>query len=311
MTGKVMRNMLLLAKLETTAGTDSVPVAGTNDILARGIAPTPVNAEFADRNLIQPYFGHTGQVQVQGYSTIQFEVELAGAGAAGTAPKWGPLIQACGFSETITAATKVDYAPLTNNQKSVTIYCFLDGVKHAMVGCKGNVNFTLNAAGIPVMQFTFTGYTAIITDATNPTGTDYSGFKPPLAVNKVNTPTFTLHGASVKAKELTVDMANVINYRNYIGAEDVAFTDRKPAGNCLIEYDAMAIKNWWSISNLGTLGALAFAHGTVAGNIIELAAPKVQITTQGLQDDTGIAMIPLGLIFQPNAGNDELILTVK
>lgn len=161
------------------------------------------------------------------------------------------------------------------------------------------------------MQFTFTGYTAIVTDTANPAGSDYSGFIAPLAVNKVNTPTFTLHGASVKAKELSIDMANVINYRNYIGAEDVAFTDRKPAGSCLIEYDAMSVKNWWTISNLGTLGALAFTHGTTAGNIIELAAPKVQVSTQGLQDDTGIAMIPLNLSFQPNSGNDELILTVK
>ena len=308
---KVMRNILLLAKLETTSGVDAVPVAGTNDILAKGIAPTPVNAQFADRELMQPYFGNTGQVQVQGNSAIEFEVELAGAGAAGTAPKFGPLLQACGFSETITAATKVDYAPLTNNQKSATIYCFVDGVKHVMLGCKGNVAFTLNAAGIPTMKFTFTGFTATVTDSANPTGMDYSGFKPPLAVNKINTPTFTLHGAAVKAKELSIDMANVINYRNYIGTEDVAFTDRKPAGNCLIEYDSMATKNWWNISNAGTLGALAFTHGTVAGNIIQLAAPNVQVTTQGLQNDTGIAMLPLGLNLLPNTGNDELIITVK
>lgn len=308
---KIMRNMLLMAKLETTSGTDAVPVAGTNDILAKGIAPTPVNATFADRELIQPYFGNTGQVQVQGFSAIEFEVELAGAGAAGTAPKYGPLLQACGFSETITAATKVDYAPLTNNQKSVSIYCFVDGVKHVMLGAKGNVAFTLNAAGIPSMKFTFTGYTATVTDATNPTGSDYSGFKAPVAINKANTTAFTLHGASVKAKELSIDMANEINYRNYIGTEDVAFTNRKPAGNALIEYDAMATKNWWNISNLGTLGALAMTHGSVAGNIIQLAAPNVQVTTQGLQDDGGIAMIPLGLNFLPNTGNDELILTVR
>lgn len=308
---KLTRNALLLVKIETTTGTDAAPTPGANAILARNINPVPVNAEFADRNLIQPYFGHTGQVQVQGYSTIEFEVELAGSGAAGTAPKWGPLLMASGFSETITASTKVDYAPLTNNQKTATIHYYLDGIKHVMLGAKGNVAFTLNSAGIPFATYSFTGYVATITDTANPSGSDYTGFKPPLAVNKVNTPTYTLHGLAVKAKELTIDMANVINYRNYIAAEDVAFTDRKPAGNTLIEYDAMSSKNWWNISNQGTLGTLAFAHGSTAGNIIELAAPKVQVTTQGLQDDNGIAMIPLGLNFQPDVGNDELILTVK
>lgn len=308
---KLTRNAILMVKVETTPGVDAAPTPGANAILARNINPVPVNAEFADRNLIQPYFGHTGQVQVQGYSTIEFEVELAGAGAAGTAPKYGPLLQAAGFSETISAGTKVDYAPLTSNQKTATIHYYLDGIKHVMLGAKGNAAFTLNAAGIPFIKYTYTGFVATITDTPNPTGSDYSGFKAPVAVNKVNTPTYTLHGQAVKAKELTIDMANVIAYRNYIGAEDVAFTDRKPAGSTLIEYDAMSTKNWWSISNAGTLGALAFAHGTTAGNIIEIAAPKVQVTTQGLQDDSGIAMLPLGLNLRPDTGNDELVLTIK
>jgi hypothetical protein len=308
---KLMRNMLLLAKTETTQGTDSVPTAALNSILARGIAPTPVNAEFAERNLIRPYFGSTGSVQVQSFSQIEFEVELAGSGAAGTAPRWAPLLQACGFSQTLTASVKADYAPLTTNQTSVTIYVFLDGVRHVMVGCKGNVSFALSARGIPVMRYTFIGYTSTVTDVTNPTGSDFSGFQAPLAVNKTNTPTFTLHGTAVKATELNIDMGNEVNYRNYIGSEDVAFTNRNPSGSATFEYDAMSVRNWFNITNLGTLGALQMIHGLTAGNIVQIDAPRVQITNPSISDDGGIAMLSVGLGLQPNLGNDEILISVR
>lgn len=308
---KLMRNMLLLAKVETTAGTDAAPTPAANSILARGIAPTPVNAEFADRDLIRPYFGFTGQVQVQSFSTIEFEVEFAGAGAAGTAPKYGPLLQACGFSETITASTKVDYAPITTNQKTVTIHCYLDGIRHVMLGCKGSVAFALSARGIPVMRYSFTGYTATVTDTANPTGSDFSGFIAPLAINKQNTPTFTLHSVAVKATEFNIDMANQVDYRNYIGSEDITFTNRAPTGSVTFEYDPIATKNWFTTVSAGTLAPLSLVHGTTAGNIVQIDAPKVQVTSPAISDDNGLAFLSLNLALQPNTGNDEILISVK
>ena len=42
---------------------------------------------------------------------VTFEVEMAGSGTAGTAPAFGPLLKACGNSETIVTDTSVTYAP--------------------------------------------------------------------------------------------------------------------------------------------------------------------------------------------------------
>src|SRR5437879_1663299 len=114
---KLMRNVLLLAKIEVTVGTDPVPAAALNSMLARAITPQPVMAEFAERSNIRPYFGTNGQVAVAQHSECELEVELASSGAAGTAPAWGPLLQACGFSETLTASTSAVYAPVTSNPK--------------------------------------------------------------------------------------------------------------------------------------------------------------------------------------------------
>lgn len=308
---KLMRNMLLLVKIQPTPFTDSVPTAALNSILARGISPQPIKAEFADRNLIRPYFGNMGKVQTQSYASIDFEVELAGAGVAGTAPKYGPLLRACGFSETITAATKVDYAPITSAQDAVTIHCYLDGIKYAMTDCKGSVAFDFNAKNIPVMKFKFVGFKAAVTDTANPTGSDFTGFLAPLAVNKQNTPTFLLHAIPIKATVCGVDMNCQTDYRNYIGSEAITFTDRKPTGKATFELDTQATKDWWSTINAGALSTMQMIHGTTAGNIVQLDAPKVQITNPSISDDNGLAFFGVDLELQPNIGNDELIVSVR
>ena len=308
---KLMRNMLVLAKIQPTPGVDSIPTAALNSILARGVTPTPVNAEFIDRDLTKPYFGHTGQVQSQAYSMIEFEVEIAGAGAAGTAPKYGPLLRSCGFGETITVGTKVDYSPITSSQEAVTLHCYLDGLKYAMTDCKGAVSFAFNAKGIPVMRFKYIGFVSTPIDDPVPSGSVFTGFTAPLAVNKANTPTFELHGIAVRATALEIDMANQVDYRNYIGNEAVTFTERKPTGKTTFELDTIAVKDWYDAIKNGTLSTLELIHGVTAGNIVELNSPKVQLTNPAISDDNGLAMFSVDLALQPNAGNDELVLSVR
>ena len=308
---KLMRNVLLLAKLETTPGTDSVPTAPLNAMLARAITPQPVVAEFAPRTNIRPYFGTGGQVAVSQHSECELEIELASSGAAGTAPAWGPVLQACSFSETVTAVTDVKYAPITNNPKTVTLYYYLDGVLHKMFGCRGNVTFELNARLIPVMKFKFTGLYTPATDTPVPTGAVYSGFKAPLAVNKMNTPSMTLHGVSAAMQSLSIDMGNQIVYRNLIGSESVIMTNRAPSGQTSIEMVPVASYAWHEAVRLGTLDAFSVVHGSVAGAIIQIDAPKVQLISPQYADSDGVAMINLGLDFQPDTGNDEIVITVK
>jgi hypothetical protein len=308
---KLMRNVLLLAKLESVVGTDPVPTAGLNAMLARAITPQPVVAEFAERTNIRPYFGTGGQVAVAQHSECELEIELASSGAAGTAPAWGPLIQACGFSETITASTDVKYAPVTSNPKTVTLYYYLDGVLHKMSYSRGDVTLEMSAKSIPVMRFKYTGLYTPATDTPLPSGADYSGFMAPLAVNKVNTPSMTLHGISAAMQSLSISMGNQVVYRNLIGSESVKMTDRKPSGQTSIEMVPVASYAWHEAVRLGTLDAFSIVHGTSAGSIIQIDAPKVQLTNPQYADSDGIAMINLGLNFQPDTGNDEIIITVK
>lgn len=96
----------LLAKIETTSGTDSVPTGAANAVLLRG-NPTlsPMEAPEDKRNIILPYFGNQGSMQSSAaFGKLDFEFELAGSGTAATPPSYGPILRGCGLAENILAA---------------------------------------------------------------------------------------------------------------------------------------------------------------------------------------------------------------
>lgn len=308
---KRARNVLLLVKIETVVGTDPVPTPALNAMHAKVTSIQPTVAEFAERGNVRAYFGSGGQVQVSNHSEIDFEIELAGAGAAGTAPAYASLLKACGMAETIVAATSAVYKPETDSTDTCTVYYYLDGLLHKLTSARGSVTFELNARSIPMLKFRMLGLYTIVADATMPTGAVYTGFKTPLAINKINTPTWGIHGATGAMQSLSVDLGNVVSYRNLIGYEGVVLSDRKTVGQASLEMVAVATKAWHEAVRLGTLGAIQLIHGSVAGAIIQIDGPKVQLTNPQYAESDGVQMLNVGLDFQPDTGDDEFVLTVK
>lgn len=97
------RKRVILAKLETTYGSDISPAA-SDAVLCSNLNLSPMEGSTVERDFIRPFFGASGMIRVENYVKLDFETELAGSGTAGTAPEYGTLLKACNFSETITAA---------------------------------------------------------------------------------------------------------------------------------------------------------------------------------------------------------------
>ncbi|WP_288637041.1 phage tail tube protein [uncultured Oxalobacter sp.] len=308
---KRMRNALILAKTETTYGVDPTPTGAANAILCSGISPNMMSAEFVDRDLQRPYLGASEQLLASVKSELEFDVELTGSGTAGVAPAWGPLLKACAFGETVTESTDVVYKPVTDNIPSVTIFYYLDGLLHKMSGCRGTVSFELSPKGIPKMKFKFTGKYTEPTDTSNPSSVDYSAFQVPKVASTLNTPVWSLHGQTAPMSEFSVDVANDVIYRELIGASSVEITNRKPTGSVTFELNSIATKNWYQTIADGDTGAVSMTHGTVAGNIVVISAPKAQIYSPSYKDEDGNAMLSVSLSLIPDEGNDEISITVK
>jgi len=163
------RKRLILAKTETTYGTDSSPV-GTDAILVKELEITPIEADVVSRDLIRPYLGNSDQLLANTRVSITFQVELAGSGAAATAPRFSSLLKACGMAETTTAAA-------------------ITGT--AQAGSAGSITL---AAGASATNDIYNGMIITITGGTGSGGvgviTDYVGSTKVATVQK-STATFT------------------------------------------------------------------------------------------------------------------------
>lgn len=307
----LMRNVALLAKVEATYGVDPVPAAA-NAILVSDVKLTPMNMRTVSRDLIRSFLGSSEQLPTEIYTGIEFTCELAGSGAAGTAPALGPLLRACGFAETINAGVSVVYAPVSTGFESLTFHANLDGVLHKGLGARGTVRLSLKNHDRPTARFMFQGIFVAVADAALP-AVDLSAWQRPQPVNKTNTPGITLHGYSAPLSDLQIDVANQVQFKSFVGGTDfVQITDRSVTGNVLMQAVKVADKNWWTAISGATVAPLEMIHGTVAGNIVEIDAPNVQIHTPDYQDEDGIRMLSAQLALPPGAtGNDELVLTFR
>ena len=304
------RRRTILAKIETTYGTDSTPTGVANAILVRNMTITPLSAEMVSRDLVRPYMGNSEMLVASKYVGIEFEVEMAGSGTAGTAAKYSPLMRACGLSETITVGTQVIYAPVSSGFESVTLYHNIDGVLHKITGARGNAEFTINARAIPVIKFTFTGIYNAPSDAALPT-VDYTGFQTPIAANTTNTTGFTMMSFSGILESLSLTLGNTVNYRSLIGTEAVLITDRAVSGTAVFEAPLIASKDFFAAALSNALGALSITHGTVAGNKFKIDSSLIDIGQPTYTDNDGITMLSVPFVAVPSsAGNNEISFTV-
>ncbi|PKR55477.1 phage tail tube protein [Thalassospira marina] len=302
------RKTVILAKLETTYGTDATPTGAANAIQVSEATVTPLAGEELDRGLMRETLGSSPSIPVGSHVTCEFTVEIAGSGTAGTAPAFGPLLRACAMAEVIDAGVSVAYNPISEDEESASIYFHRDGNLFKLIGARGNVTAELNSNALPVLKFSFTGLWTEPASAALPT-TDFSGFIPALPVNNANTPTFSLHGYAAVMTAFTFNLGNTINHRDRVNSEEVKFSDRKMSGSATFEEPAIATKNFYALAKNATLDALQLVHGTNAGNIVTIDMPKVQLKTPSQSNEDGTVLLAVALTPTPDAGDDEITLT--
>lgn len=305
-----MSNIVLLAMKQTARGTPAAPVPGTHAILCRGLTPQPIKGKFVERNLLRGSKGNQGAIFASEHRTMEFEVELAGSGAAGTAPKFAPLLLGCDLSETLTPATSAVYQPHGVDGDYLTLFAYMDGILFKMTDAKGSVSISLNAEEIPVMKFNYIGKYAAVEDAVFPPGIAFTGFQKPLTVGDTNTATFTIAGLDLVTKSFSIDLANQLQWRDFINQAGVISPDRKPSASAVFEMTKVATKNWAEDVRLGTEMPLSLVHGLIAGNIVGITAPKLQFNQEpSMADENRTAMLNANFAVMPDLGNDELVLS--
>jgi hypothetical protein len=308
------RKRLLLAAAEQTYGT-APSFAGTDALLVSNLEINPLDVNLLDRELVLPFFGNREKIVGQRMGSVTFDVELAASGTAGTAPRWGRCLRACGFGETIVNAASVTYAPASTSIISVSLDFNADGNRHLLTGCRGTATLNLAVGEIPKISFEFMGIYNAAAKATQTTPT-FANQAAPVVVNSTNTTGVTAFSFTSCMESFSLALNNETPFRQLAGcSQNIPITDRAPSGELVIEAPIIGSgageKDFFAAVSAQTLGAIGWQHGQTAGNICTFNAPTCNLDSPTYGDSDGVIMLNLPFMPVPtSAGNDEFTLAL-
>ena len=266
------KNQLLCAKVETTYDTDAVPTVGSDSLLAIDpkikeiVATVDRPAQIASLSGIPSVAGSK-------YAEITFSMELKGSGVVGTAPRIGALLRACGFAAVVVSNTSVTYNPISSLFESVTIYLFIDGRRHIVTGCRGDVKFKCEAGKMAMADFVLKGRYAdpTLVALSSPTLESSTPATCKSCVFTYNAKTTLV----VKMAELDmnnkVDDRPSVNDANAIAGFEI--TDRNPMLTIDPEATIETSYNFRSDAYVNQR-AISWQVGAAAGNIATFSVPQ-------------------------------------
>ena len=316
---RYLRNTVILAKTEATYGLDPTPTGAANAILVSEVTINPLQASNVPRDLVRGYLGASEHLVGTANVEVTFSVELAGSGTPTTAPAWGPLVLACGFAAT-TQTASVDYVVTAPGaaSTSATIYYYMDGELHKVLGARGTFTLAMGVGERPLMSFRFIGKVGGVTAVSNATPT-LTAYQTPKVVTDTNstdlllgTLTYTAAtgvlsaGTSFTSRGLQMDLGNNLIFQPLVGAETIELTQRETTGSISLDLTAAQAVTAMSDVVANTTTGLGFTHGTAAGNIVVVHMPKIQRLNPRIEDVNGQAFHTYDFRALPTSGNDEL-----
>ncbi|MDI1278072.1 hypothetical protein [Methylobacter sp.] len=216
----------------------------------------------------------------------------------------------------VTSSYSIDanaiYLPNSNSalaaNTSGTLYFYLDGVRHILLGARGTFKVSLKANGISMISFEFQGLLGTIADIALPTA-DFTGWQTPVAVGTTITSDvnlFTLRNPVFA--EISIDHGNEVKYKNPVNEQAIHILDRNTTMNIVTRAQKIATMDWYTQIRNNNTGIFALRHGTVAGNTVGLFAPAVDPKTITFAEDDKIANHNIAFDVTPTgAGNNEIM----
>lgn len=309
----------IFVKAETTPGTYSTPAAATDAIAIRvANLSISIDQSFASRDVITSGYNATDKLSSYRRAKISFSVELGASGTAGTAPKWGVCSKAAGQSETITAATRVEYAPISALMGTVSLIGVYDGVQFAARYASCNQKMSMKVNDIGSVDFEFTGLVNSVT-AGALAGAVFSNQARAQAVGPTNTTGLSLGAVTYAAGAITGGTAygmESFNFDTGLDIQDIALTGgletigiygREPKVDFTIDLPAAAKVALIADMDSGTTRAFGLVHGTVAGNKVGFYAPALVIEKVDTVDSGSVLLTKISGTLRPSANglNDE------
>jgi hypothetical protein len=306
----------MLFKKEVTYGTDAVPTAAVNAALTRNLTIKPLAVDRLKRNLDLPARGARKEGMANERMEVDYQLELTGAGLAGTAAPWMEHLEVCGVeAPTLVAATSATqkFAALGAAISSATIHGYRgNNQRRRAVGFRGDIsaiNFT--AGEYPYIGLKGIGLLgAVPLDQTALAAPDLSRWKDPLEVNIDNT-AFILDGYAAVMRSYNAQANAEVVLRNLVNSRYVRRGNHEMAVKIVIEAPDLNTKNYFDKLRTGATIQTKVTHGVGAGNIVEVTNNFLQIVDINDGAEGDVAMYEIDAIATISAGQDDISIVAK
>jgi hypothetical protein len=302
---------MVLAKIESTYGTDSTPTTSADAIQVHDVE-LEIKREPETRQPMDVTLSPLQTIMGMGEAKVTIKLPLKGSGTAGTANDWMVLHKACGYVNTNSPGVSDTLKPDDTPTDSATIWVYKDGLIYKLVGCRGEVKHIFEAGKIVMLEYELQGRYAIPVDGAFPSAVTVDSTKPVPALSTV----FTLgsYAAIIDKLELALNNEVVKNpdMNQAYGVSSFEITSRMPKGKCSFNAILRATSNadFWSYMDAGTTKALSIVIGTVAGNIATITAPVCVITSVKPVSKNGIDCFEVEFDMVRSSGGDELSIAL-
>ncbi|QOR55723.1 MAG: hypothetical protein YHS30scaffold667_19 [Phage 65_10] len=275
-----IRKSVILAKVETTSGTDAAP-SNTADAVLFHVQnlSCKVEQQFADRDVVTGVFASPDKLPFTRRGTITFTVDAASVGVAnlGNAPPIDALLQGVGLASTLSAGVSATYNDVSTALKTLTIWAYWDGELRKFAYAAGNMTGDFSVGNVPTFTFTFQALVTSVTAASNPTPT-LTAFQRPQAVGPATTSKLTLGGTlsgstisggtAYNFKTLTFDLGNDVQFDTLATQETVAIYGRNSTLSCTLDLGVTDEVQKYTDMAAGTTASIGFKQGNASGSYL-------------------------------------------
>jgi hypothetical protein len=297
----------ILLKIETTYGTDASPT-GTSDAVLSFEGSVAFEADKLDRKQDRAFFGGDPFVLIGKRAMVEFDFDMIGATSLGTAAPIGPVLRACGHSQTLNNGVSTTYAPVSTGFSAATIYFYINDRLFKLLGARGTIDWNMEVKQFARGKAKFTGIIGAASPSqATPGAVTLTAFQVPPAVE---TETFLVTANSVTINCIGVSLSQNNDLKMHEGSEsrEVSIMERTPTG-VLRMFDDLAnlsTFNPWSLANAHTQMLIEATVDGGTGKITRLQVPNAQLEYPRLVNQDGALVWEIPFVALPSsAGNDE------
>lgn len=313
----------LLAKKETTAFTDAVPVVGTDGVRLLEAFEPVIGHEWPNRmeDAASGTLGRPKPAAARGrVGRFSFVTEFKGtragtAIAAANLPPVSPLLQCAGYSEVVVTtpgSETATYTPADASHATATLYYYWGGKLYKVVGCRGSARILFEPGRIARAQWDIMGLVTAITNTALGTITSYGTVRPPpftsagmtigaWTLSRYNSVEFDL-GADVQLQAGGNAAEGIAGFDIIAHLPRVRVTPRVP--------DLTDIDPYADVRT-PTPKAIDWAYGATQYNTWDVSVPQGYVVDPGHENQDGLAGYSLEFECPYEAGDSRPTLVLS